>query len=882
MTLSYWKKQLADAPALLDLPTDRPRPAVQTFKGGRESFSLSKELSEVLVRLGQDEGVTLFVTLLAAFQTLLYRYSGQLDIAVGSPVATRNRHKTQRATGFFVNTLVLRTNLEGNPSFRELLARVKKIAREAYDREDLPFKQLVEELKPEGDLSYFPLFQVVFILQNELKDALEFPSLMITPMESINDGKSKFDLTLIAENTEHGLFGEWEYNTNLFDNETIKRLSKHYQVLLEGILEDADLQLSELPILEKEEQQRILVEWNKVKDDYPESLCLHHLVERQVRASPNATAVVFEEQQITYDELNYRANQVAHYLSSVGISPEIPVVLFMELSLDVAVVILGILKSGGTLVPLDPDSPQERIAFILKDSQAHILLTQQKLLNRLPETQTNVVAMDMKWEKISRGNAQNRDRGVASHNLAYILYTSGSTGKPKGVMLSHYCCCTRELWEQRTYPMTKNDSILMKSSWSSKEFFWPLLAGARIVICRQGGHQDSAYLARLISEEKITFISVVPSLLKFLLGEPDFKKCSSLRYIFSAGEAMSVDIRDSFFEANFQAELCNIYGLNEANYATVWHCSPSDKSGIVPIGRQTDMQIYLLDQNLKPVPVGVKGEICISGVGLARGYLNRPEITAERFIPHPFSTRKDDRLFKTGDLGRYRRDGSIEYLGRIDHQVKIRGNRVELGEVESVLRNHPSVDDSVVILKKEKGFREKHLAAYITYSQGRKVSDEILRDFLRQRLPNYMIPSFIVTLDSIPRTFNGKVDRLALPQAVTQQDITSPRNNIERQVAGVWCEVLNLNKFGVFSNFFELGGYSLIATQIILRLNEIFQIRLSQQDLFEEPTVAGLAERIEVLAWTSGRSLLDTDHQTKSILTKSPKEPSGDFDEFVL
>lgn len=882
MTLSYWKKQLADAPALLDLPTDRPRPAVQTFKVGRESFSLSKELSEALVRLGQDEGVTLFVTLLAAFQTLLYRYSGQLDIAVGSPVATRNRHKTQGATGFFVNTLVLRTNLEGNPSFRELLARVKKIAQEAYDRENLPFKQLVEELKPEGDLSYSPLFQVVFILQNELKDALEFPGLMITSMESINGGKSKFDLTLIAENTEHGLFGEWEYSTNLFDNETIKRLSKHYQVLLEGILEDADLQLSELPILEKEEQQQILVEWNKVKDDYPESLCLHHLVERQVRASPNATAVVFEEQQITYDELNYRANQVAHYLSSVGIDPEIPVVLFMDLCLDITVVILGILKSGGVLVPLDPDSPQERIAFILKDSQAHILLTQQKLLNRLPETQTNVVAMDMEWEKISRGNAQNRDRGTTSHNLAYILYTSGSTGKPKGVMLSHHCCCTRELWEQRTYPMTKNDSILMKSSWSSKEFFWPLLAGARIVICRQGGHQDSAYLARLILEEKITFISVVPSLLKFLLGEPDFKKCSSLRYIFSAGEAMSVDIRDSFFEANFQTELCNIYGLNEANYATVWHCSPSDKSGIVPIGRQTDMQIYLLDQNLKPVPVGVKGEICISGVGLARGYLNRPEITAERFIPHPFSTRKDDRLFKTGDLGRYRRDGSIEYLGRIDHQVKIRGNRVELGEVESVLMNHPSVDDSVVILKKEKGFREKYLAAYITCRQGCKVSDEILRDFLRQRLPNYMIPSFIVTLDSIPRTFNGKVDRLALPQAITQQDITPPRNNIERQVANVWCEVLNLKKFGVFSNFFELGGYSLIATQIILKLNEIFQIRLSQQDLFEEPTVAGLAERIEILAWTSGRDSLDTDHQTKSTLTKASKEPSGDLDEFVL
>lgn len=878
--LSYWKKQLADAPALLELPTDYPRPAVQTFTGGRESFSLSKELSEALVRLGQNEGVTLFMTLLAAFQALLYRYSGQLDISVGSSIATRNRPEIEGEIGFFVNTLVLRTDLKGNPSFRELLARVKKVALEAYDHHDLPFKQLVEELKPERDLSYSLLFQVVFVLQNELKDALELSGLTISPMEIISDGTSKFDLTLITENTEHGLFGEWEYNTNLFDNATIKRLSKHYQVFLEGIVEDADLQLSELPILEEEEQQQILVEWNEVRDDYPEGLCLHHLVERQVEASPNATAAIFEEQQITYCELNRRANQVAHYLSSVGVGPEIPVVLFMELSLDVAVAILGILKSGGALVPLDPDSPQERIAFILKDSQAHVLLTQQKLLNRLPKTRTNVVAIDAEWEIILRGNTQNCDHGVTSQNLAYILYTSGSTGKPKGVMLSHYSCCTRELWEQRAYPMTENDSILMKSSWSSKEFFWPLLAGARIVICRQGGYQDSAYLARLILDEKVTFISLVPSLLKFLLGELDFKRCSSLRYVFSVGEVMSANIRDSYFEANLQAELCNVYGLNEANYATVWHCRPSDRSDVVPIGRPTDMQIYLLDQNLKPVPVGVKGEICISGVGLARGYLNRPEITAERFVPHPFGKGGGGRLFRTGDLGRYRPDGSIEYLGRIDHQVKIRGNRVELGEIEGVLMNHPSVDDSVVILRKEKGFRDAQLAAYITYSQGCQVSDDVLRDFLRQRLPDYMIPSFIITLDSIPRTFNGKVDRLALPQVITQQDIAPPRNNIERQVAGVWCEVLGLRKLGVFSNFFELGGYSLIATQVILRLNEAFQIKLSQQDLFQEPTVAGLAERIGVLAWTSGRDLLDTDH--KSTVTNSSKEPSEDFEEFVL
>ena len=849
---AYWQQQLGGELPVLELPTDHPRPPVQTYRGARQSLNLSTDLTNALKSLSQESGVTLFTTLLTVFKILLYRYTNIEDIIVGSIVANRNQAEVEGLIGLFANSLVMRTDLSGNPTFQELLGRVQDVVLSASSHQDLPFEKLVEELQTERNSSRSPLFQVMFILESEQEIRWEFPGLNLNVVE-VENNSTKFDLTVEVKETSDGINGWFEYNADLFNADTIGRMIDHWQVLLAGVVAQPNQQISHLPILTEAQSHQLLVEWNDVDADYPKNVCLHQLVERQVEKTPDAVAIIFENQQLTYKELNCRANQFAHYLQGLGVEPQTPVAIFMELSMDVAVAILGITKAGGVLVPLDIKYPKERLAFILEETQAPVLLTQQRLLTELPPYQGDMVCVDTIRQTLRQQSLENPDREVKPENLAYILYTSGSTGKPKGVMLSHFVCCNRELWEQRTYPMTAKDRILLKSAWSSKEFFWPLLAGATVVMTRPGGYQDPNYLVNLIAKQKITVISVVPTVLKFMLEERDIENCRDLRHIFCVGEAMPVQLQDSFFKRGLTGNLYNLYGLNEVNYATVWQCQMNYKQSFVPIGRPTDMQIYLLDQYLQPVPIGVIGEIYISGVGLASGYFKRSQLTQERFISNPFIEDLEARLFKTGDLARYLPDGVIQYIGRSDHQVKIRGNRTELGEIEAALRQHPSVKVAAVIMREEIP-GEKRLVAYFTLNLERTVKVDQLRRFLQQKLPDYMVPSNFLPLEVMPLTFNGKIDRIALaklenPQTSSERNFVAPRTPIEQRLTNIWMEVLNLKSVSIHDNFFELGGNSLSLTKVMHQVSEAFQIRLNLRDLYEIPTVIELAERVEILCW---------------------------------
>ena len=866
--LSYWKEQLVDSPPVLELPTDRPRPAVQTYRGERQGLVLSKTLTESLNSLSRREGVTLFMTLLAAFVTLLHRYRGQDDIVVGSPNAGRTRVEIEELIGFFVNTLVLRTSLSGNPTFLELLGRVRETALAASSHQDLPFEKLVEELQPERNLSTSPLFQVMFVLQNAPGGALELPGLTLRPLE-VDSGRAKFDLTLSMIEGEDGLRGSIEYSTALFEATTIVRLLGHFRILLEGIVADPERRLSELPLLRAAERHQLLVEWNDTQTEYPKDKPIHQLFEAQVERTPEAVAVLFEDQQLTYRELNARANRLAHYLRRLGVGPETLVGISVERSLEMVVGVLGALKSGGAYVPLDPHYPMERLAYMLEEIQTPVLLTQQRLLNGLPQHQADVVCLDTDWQAIVQESVENPLSEVTADNLAYVIFTSGSTGMPKGVMIPHRAIANHMVWMQADYPLTKADSVLQKTPFSFDasvwEFFAPLLTGARLIVARPRGHQEGAYLLELINRQNATILQLVPSALRMLLEEKEIGNCSCLRRVFCGGETLPVELQLQFF-TRLAADLLNLYGPTEACIdTTAWTCKRKSNQPIIPIGRPiANTQVYLLDAHLQPVPVGIPGELHIEGDGLARGYLNRPELTAEKFIPNPFSNVLGARLYKTGDLARYLPDGNIEFLGRIDHQVKIRGYRIELGEIEAVLEGHSSVRE-VVVLAREDEPGEMRLVAYITRSQEREPSISELRRFLQKKLPDYMIPSNFIVLDAHPLTPSGKVDRLAMPAPDTarpelEEVFVAPRSPIEEILAGIWTQLLELERVGVHDNFFELGGHSLLATRIISRLRDAFQIELPLRSLFEAPTVAELARDIaqKQIEQTNGQILAQT------------------------
>jgi amino acid adenylation domain-containing protein len=882
--LSYWKQHLGIDLPVLRLPTDRPRLPFQSFRGKRRQIALPESLTTALNELSQREGVTLFMTLLAAFQSLLYRYTGQEDIVVGSPIANRTRTEVEELIGCFVNTLALRTDLSGKPTFRELLLRVRDVCFGAYAHQDLPFEKLVEELQPDRDLSRNPLFQVMFILQNAPRPLPNLSGISFARVD-IDSKTSKFDLTLSLRERDGKLIGFLEYSTDLFDGSTIERMIGHLQTLLEGIVAAPDRPISTLPLLTEAERDQLLVEWNHTAAEYPKDCSVHDLFEAQVNRMPEAIAAQFEGKRLTYRELNSRANQLAHYLRGLGVGPEKLVGICVERSLEMVVGLLGILKAGGAYVPLDPGYPRERLRSILEDARVSVLLTQEWLAVRLikygksmedsdpPSSilDPQLVCLDRDWNEVAQQSQENPDSGATPENLAYVIYTSGSTGRPKGVQIEHRSVINLLCTAGSLFQFNETDAWTLFHSYAFDFSVWEiwvcLVHGGRLLIVPLELTRSPEAFHDLLLTEQVTVLNQTPSAIQQLIRvSPERSKMgkgSSLRLVIVGGEVLPRELASSLLE--WDVAVWNFYGPTET---TVWatihqikHIDLSNRS--IPIGRPLpNIQIHILDTQLQPVPIGMQGELYIGGVGVARGYLSRPELTLDRFVPSPFHS--GSRFYRTGDLARYQPDGNIEFLGRLDNQLKIRGHRVEPGEIEAVLNQHPGVREAVVVTRddatqavdsenpksKIKNLKsDRRLVAYVVPHKEQPSLSE-LRKFLQSKLPEYMVPSIFVPLETLPLTPNRKVDldRLPLPGSSRPQQsqaLVEPRTDIEELVAQAWRQVLNLERVGVNDNFFEFGGHSLLATQVVSRLRDAFHREIPLRILFEAPTVASLAMRIE-------------------------------------
>jgi amino acid adenylation domain-containing protein len=859
--LAYWKEQLGDELPVLELPTDFPRPSVRTHRGGQRRLSLPAPLTESLKALSRQEGVTLYMTLLAAFQTLLHKYTGQPEIVVGTPIAGRNRAEIESLIGLFVNTLVMRTDLSGNPTFRDLLGRAQEVALGAYAHQDLPFEQLVKELQPERDLGQNPLFQVMLILQNAPMPDLKLTGLRLGLFE--NDSETaKFDLTLIVEDKGQSLDAVLEYDAELFCAATVERMLAHLQVLLESIVADPAQRIAELPYLTATERSRLLSEWNDTRTDYPRRSSLPHLFETQARRTPDEIAVVDERGSWSYGELNARANRLAHYLKRRGVGPDVLVGICVERSVEMLVGLLGILKAGGAYVPLDASYPGERLAFMIEDSRLQTLVTQSHLVESLPPHRAEVIRLDAVGELISGESANNPVCDVGPENLAYVIYTSGSTGKPKGVQIPHRAVVNFLNAMRRQQEWTPREVLLAVTTLSfdiaGLELYLPLTTGARLVLVSREVAADGARLLNALEESGATVMQATPSTWRLLF---DAGWRGGPLKILCGGEALPGDLAEQLVGAG--RRVWNLYGPTET---TIWSTACELESLREPpsIGRPVDnTQVFVLREDLQLVPAGVPGELHIGGEGLARGYLHRAGLTAEKFIPHPFDDEPGARLYRTGDLARWLPDGRLEYLGRLDQQVKVRGYRIEPGEIEAVLKQHAAVREAVVAAKPD-ATGGNRLAAYLVFNPDVADADapavkSELRALVKSRLPEYMMPSAFVSIEAIPLTPNGKADRRALPapeqaRADAQAGFVAPRTLTEQMLGTVWAEVLNLETVGARDNFFELGGHSLLATRLISKVRELFQVEVPLRQLFETPTVAGLAEQIEA-AVRAGKGL---------------------------
>jgi amino acid adenylation domain-containing protein len=839
--LEYWRDRLAGLSAL-DLPADRPRPRVQSHRGAERGFVLDAELTSGLRRFSNRAGVTIYMTLVAAFETLLHRHSGQLEFGVGTPIANRSDRQLEGLIGFFANTLVLRADLRGDPTFDELLGRVREDALGAYAHQAVPFEQVVDELGVERDLGSNPLFQAMFVLQNAAPGGLAMAGLRVrderVPLET-----SKFDLTLTIREERDGLVGSFEYATDLFDPATMERMAAHFRTLLVAAVRDPDTRVSALPLLGDDERQQ-LARWNATQVPR-EPTCLHALLEAQARRTPDAVAVRYEGERLTYLELDERANGLAHRLAALGVGPEVRVAVFAERSLELVTALCAVLKAGGAYVPVDPGYPRERVEFLVRDARAAVVLAQERLLATLPPVDAAVVPLEAACA--DRAAAPPRT-AVRPDNAAYVIYTSGSTGTPKGAVNTHRGICNRLEWMQARYRLDARDRVLQKTPYgfdvSVWEFFWPLLAGAQLVVARPGGHEDSAYLVDLIEAAGVTTVHFVPSMLAAFLEEPGFARCRALRGVICSGEALRWEHQQRFLERLPAVELHNLYGPTEAAVdVTSWACEPDGAPGVVPIGRPIDnIQIHILDERLEPVPVGVSGELYIAGVGLARGYLGRPALTAERFVPNPHGE-PGSRLYRTGDIARWLATGAIEYQGRNDDQVKLRGFRIELGEIESALASHSAVRAAAVVAREHGG--DRRLVAYVVAAS--PLDPSALREHLAAKLPDYMVPSAFVLLDALPLTPNGKLDRRALPTPDTaprERTFVPPRDDLERRVVAVWENVLGVTPIGVQSSFFELGGHSLLALRLMAEIRLAFARDVPLPVLFKAPTVEGMANHL--------------------------------------
>ncbi|MGB8688992.1 MAG: amino acid adenylation domain-containing protein [Microcoleus sp.] len=862
--LDYWKQQLADAPPLLKLPTDYPRPPVQTFCGATRLFELDPDLTFQLKTISKKSGVTLFMTLMTAFVVLLHRYSSQEDIWVGFPIANREYSELDELIGFFVNTLVLRTQIEQNPSFFELLEKVGHTALDAYAHQNAPFEQVVEALQPERSLGYNPLFQVMFTLDNLSVDTFELSGGIKLIPRQVERGIAQFDLSLSIRETKKGLTGSWEYNSDLFEPDTIARMTGHFQTLLEAIVANPDQRVGELPLLTESERYQLLVEWNNTTKEYPFDKCIHELFEEQVTRSPDAIAVILEGEQLTYRELNQRANTIAHHLRALGVGPEVLVGICVERSPLMVVGLLAILKAGGAYVPLDPAYPAERLAYMLSDSQVKVLLTQEKLASSLPVSAARVICLDSDWPNIGAHSEENPRTEVKASNLAYVIYTSGSTGKPKGVMIEHRSIVNFTSSAIAIYNITQSDRVLQFASIAFDaavmEIFPCLSAGATLVLRTDDMLVSSSRFVQRCREWEITMMDWPTShwhqvMVELAAAEETLPE--SLRVVSVGGDAVLPETLKLWQRcvkglAN-PPQLLNGYGPTETTAVATYYdlsefIAKNPAASCVPIGTPIgNLTTYILNHYLQPVPIGVLGELHIGGLGLARGYLGRPDLTAEKFIPNPFSNEPGARLYKTGDLVRYLSDGNIEFLGRIDNQVKIRGFRIELGEIEAVLTQHPEIDQAVVVVHEDQPVN-KRLVAYVVPRGALNFTEDLtqkIKTYLRQKLPEYMVPATLMILSVLPLTPNGKVDHRALPTpdpVVRFLALEMPQTNAEKLIADLWQKILLLEKVGLDDNFFDMGGTSLRLVQVREELQIIFTKKISMVEMFQHPTVRTLGQ----------------------------------------
>jgi amino acid adenylation domain-containing protein len=865
--ISYWKKKLSGSSGILELPTDKPRPAVQTHQGAKCFISFPKDLFDALKVLSQDAGCTLFMTLVAAFQTLLYRYTIQDDLIIGIPIANRKLPELEKLIGLFLNTVVLRTDLSGNPNFWELLKRVREVILEAIANQDLPFEKLVKELKPQRDPSRNPLFQVMF--QYSPRGNLELPGLSIERLE-FDSGSAQFDLSLHLYEEAERLRGFFEYNTDLFEASTIDRMAGHFLTLLEGIVEKPDCSLSDFTLLTTAEKHQLFSEWNDTAMDLPRDKCIHEVFENQVKQTPEAIAVVYQNKEITYGELNTRANKLAHFLKEQGVGSETVVALCVKRSIEMVVGILGILKAGGIYLPLDSAYPEERLHFMLEDSRARILLSDEKGGSFLSKCKAQVVYLDPDDGVFAHQSLADPVSEVKASAPAYLIYTSGSTGTPKGVIGLHRGALNRFNWMWKTYPFQAGEACCQKTSISFVDSIWeilgPLLQGIKSIIMPDEVVKDPKRFIEYLADEEITRILMVPSYLRVILDtHPDLqRRLPKLKTWISSGEILSKELCHQFYQRMPHSVLLNLYGSSEVSADVTWYDTGSmnSKHLSVPIGRPiANTQVYILDRYLQPLPIGVPGELHIGGEGLAAGYINLSQNTEDSFISNPFSDKADSRLYKTGDIGRWLPDGNIEYIGRVDHQVKIRGFRIELGEVEEVLNKHPDVGEGVVVVQEDRP-NDKRLVAYVVLKQKRaKITHELYR-FLKQSLPDYMLPAAFVFLNRLPLTPSGKIDRKSLPaparvSSEPSEAFVPARDELEQELTKTWEKVLGVQPIGVTDNFFELGGHSLLAVRLFTQIEKILGKSLPLGTLFQAPTVEKLAGILRELGWSVPSSSLE-------------------------
>ena len=852
--LSYWKQQLVGS-ELLQLPTDKIRPAIMSYRGNTVGFAIDAATSLQLHQLASAHQTSLFIVLMSMFTILLSRYAGQTDICVGTPIASRNHEAIEPLLGFFVNMLVLRADLSANLRFTDLLEQLTQTALDAYAHQDIPFEQLVDELVVERDTSRSALFQVMLVFQHRRENAQPETTDLNIQSVPIKQQVAKFDLTLTFQETANGLVGQIEYATDLFYRTTIQRMVKHLTILLQAIVQDSELRVGELPLLAQQERKKIITDWNKTQVTYPHQTILQ-LFQEQVMRTPHEVAVVFEQRTLTYQQLDAYSNQLARTLQNLGVRREVMVAIAVERSFAMVIGILSILKAGGAYVPLDPEYPKARLDFMLQDSQAPILLTQEKLLARLPIKQAKIILIDRNWETIAKYPKDALPSQVTPENLAYVIYTSGSTGQPKGVMVEHRGVADCLQWIQSKYPLNNRDRFLQKASFSFDasvwEIFWPLTTGALLILAKPGGQKDPSYLVSLIKEQAITTVFFTPSALQVFLKDDNVSSITSLRQCMCGGEALAPSLQAKFFEIfKRNVQFYNRYGPTEASIFVTYSESllkSNFKTATVPMGYPTaNTELYILDKYLQPVPIGVIGELYIGGRGIARGYLKRPELTEAKFIAHPFNSKPGAKLYKTGDLVRYLLDGNIEFIGRSDDQIKLRGFRIELSEIQAILVTHEAVSEAVVIVIKNEN-SEEQLVAYWVKAGDEQYTNEQLRHYLQAKLPDYMIPGTFMLLAALPLTPNGKVDRKALPapnKEIYQDAYGAPRNEVEFKITKVWESVLNREPIGIHDNFFALGGHSLLAIRLLERIQTLFKTQLEVAALFHTPTIAQIAKCLQ-------------------------------------